>query len=77
MPKVTLDPWGDKAREILRTGEFRAHMVPERVAKLIGVCPSTYYKYRKDPGRMSLETVRLLREPLRLTEDELMSLVGG
>lgn len=75
MPKVTLDPWGDKAREVLKVGEVRAHMRPEKIAKMIGVSPSTYYRYRRRPEKLSLEMVGLLCKPMRITDDELLCLM--
>lgn len=75
MPRVTLDPWGDKAREILKIGEIRGKLKSDKAARLAGVSRATYSRRKAQPGTMTLAELHALVRPMRLSDDELLQLV--
>lgn len=57
----------DKLMELIDEKRNKQHLTVEEFCKLISVDVSTYYKWKTDPNRMKLATVRKIADVLNFT----------
>ena len=65
------------SKEILKIGEIRNNLSPAQAAATIGGSLATYYRRKAKPGTFTLAEVRALTRRMRLTDEELLTLVKG
>ncbi len=57
----------DKLMELIEQKRNKHHMTVEEFCNQVGVDVSTFYKWKTDPNRMKLSTVRKIADVLNFT----------
>lgn len=67
--------WAEKAREIFNVGDVRGRLTVPVAARLAGISKATYSRRKADPGSMTLTELSALVKPMRMTDDDIITLV--